>query len=198
YRSVEDGKPWIVNWFTFGGYHIEQLLHTLNFQSSGVFSLSGGELLHSAMEQALHALLSSRSSKGLDCSVMVYSFLMDIYRHAHLSSDESLERKHERLEPVLSLISRDYAKPLTIDDLAAAIGLSPQHFCVVFKQAMNTRPIEYLNLFRIRKSKELMLANDGLKIQEVAKIVGYGNVAYFTTLFKRLEGVSPSEFRRGV
>lgn len=197
YRSVDPELPWVVHWFTFGGYHIDQLLHTLGFSASGVYGVGNAEILDARVEQGLVALRSKRSSRGLDCSALVYSTLLDIYRHAYLASDESLEHRHQRLAPVFELVARDYDKPLSIEALSGAVGLSPQHFCVVFKQATNCRPVEYLNLYRIRKAKELLLKESEQRIQDIAKSVGYPNVAYFTTLFRKLEGVSPSDFRRG-
>jgi AraC family transcriptional regulator of arabinose operon len=199
YRSSEDSTvPWKVHWFTFGGYHLEQLLHTLQVHESGVYFISNGEILDSRVEQALLTLQAHRSSKGLDCSVLVYSVLMEIYRHAHALSDQSMHHRHERLQPVFDLIAQQYQRPLSIDDLAATLDLTPQHFCAVFKRTMNCRPIEYLNLFRISKSKELLLTHKEMRISEIAPRVGYDNVPYFTTLFRKLEGVSPSEFRRGI
>ncbi len=199
YRCSPDSDlPWKVHWFTFGGYHLEQLLHTLKVHESGIYTISNGEILDSRVEQALLTLQAHRSSKGLDCSVLVYSVLMEIYRHAHSQEDQSIHHKHERLEPVFDLIASSYQKPLSIDDLAETVDLTPQHFCSVFKKTMNCRPIEYLNLFRISKSKELLLTHRDMKIAEIAPKVGYVNIPYFTTLFRKLEGVTPSEFRRGV
>jgi AraC family transcriptional regulator of arabinose operon len=199
YRSMPDSAvPWRVHWFTFGGYHLEQLLHTLKIHRSGVYYISNGEILDSRVEQALLTLKAHRSSKGLDCSVQVYAVLMEIYRHVHSIADQSIHHQHERLQPVFDLIAESYHKALSIDDLADTVDLTPQHFCSVFKRTMNCRPIEYLNLFRISKSKELLLTHRELKISEIAPKVGYVNVPYFTTLFRKLEGVTPSEFRRGV
>ncbi|GAA0123605.1 hypothetical protein UT300018_29230 [Clostridium faecium] len=62
---------------------------------------------------------------------------------------------------------------------------------------MNVSPIEYIQNLRVKKAKELLL-NTNLTILQVSQIVGYEHNSSFTRVFKYLEKISPTEFRRKI
>ena len=66
-----------------------------------------------------------------------------------------------------------------------------------FKNKMNVSPIEYIQNLRVKKAKELLL-NTNLTILQVSQIVGYEHNSSFTRVFKYLEKISPTEFRRKI
>ena len=58
------------------------------------------------------------------------------------------------------------------------------------------RPFEYINRVRISKSKDFIINNSKMEINEIAKKVGYDNASYFCAVFKKMEGVSPGKFKK--
>lgn len=82
-----------------------------------------------------------------------------------------------------------------LDELAALVNLSRFHFCTSFRQATGQTPHLWLTSLRIARAKEL-LANPLLPITEIALCVGYQTPSSFAANFRRIVGVSPSEFRR--
>lgn len=83
---------------------------------------------------------------------------------------------------------------LTLDQVAGEMGISPNYFSSLFKQSTNSSFINYLTKVRIGHAKE-MLKTGNYKTYEVAMQCGYENPTYFSTIFKRQTGVSPSEYR---
>jgi AraC-like DNA-binding protein len=75
------------------------------------------------------------------------------------------------------------------------MGYSTQYFCQIFKTAMKMRPIEYLNVFRVNKSKTLLINHPELSLNEIAKMTGYDSESYFSTVFRNQEKMSPRSFR---
>jgi AraC-like DNA-binding protein len=101
-----------------------------------------------------------------------------------------------KLHPVTQYIEENCHRPVTIAELADCIGVSSQYLCHLFKVTLNMRPMEYVNRERIHKSKEWMFREPTLKIQEIAARVGFDNPSYFSSVFRKLEGVSPERFKK--
>lgn len=102
----------------------------------------------------------------------------------------------DRLRPALERMRLYHHLPLTLAELAELAELSPSHFVRAFRAALGTSPIQWLRNARIEQAKRrLVESSDTLK--EVAAQVGYGDQFYFSRDFKRMTGMSPSEFRAG-
>ena len=78
--------------------------------------------------------------------------------------------------------------------IAQYLGISEGHLSHTFKKETDYSILNYLTRYRIHKSMEL-LKDCRVKIYEVAEQVGYRDIAYFSATFKKLVGVSPSEYQ---
>ena len=95
----------------------------------------------------------------------------------------------------MDYISRNYSNPdICVGTIAQYLGISEGHLSHTFKKETDYSILNYLTRYRIHKSMELL--NDcRVKIYEVAEQVGYRDIAYFSATFKKLVGVSPSEYQ---
>jgi AraC family transcriptional regulator len=82
-----------------------------------------------------------------------------------------------------------------LDELAGLVNLSRFHFCTAFRKAAGTTPHAWLTRQRIDRAREL-LASPELPVTEVALSVGYQTPSSFTAAFRKMTGLTPSEFRR--
>jgi AraC-like DNA-binding protein len=98
------------------------------------------------------------------------------------------------LQPVRELIDRHYAKPLTVERLAARSGLSTFHFIRAFRAAFGDTPHQYLRNRRIERAKEL-LETTPLAVTEICDRIGFHSLGSFCALFRRLTGETPAEYR---
>ena len=87
-----------------------------------------------------------------------------------------------------------FREELCIDDLAEAAAMSSRNFLRRFKAATGRLPGDYLRTVRIESAKA-MLERDRTSVQKVACAVGYDDVSFFRTLFKRTTGMTPAEYR---
>ncbi len=95
---------------------------------------------------------------------------------------------------VLDYVEQHYDHDLGIDEVAELVGLSCSHFCVLFKQVMGCTFLEYLTKYRIDKACSI-LRNSEIKVFQIAPLVGYQDPRYFTQVFKKVVGKTPSEYR---
>jgi len=97
-----------------------------------------------------------------------------------------------------SYIDANYADPdISLSMVAAQVLLSPTYFSVVFGREVGETFIEYLTNVRIRRAMEL-LSTTSLTSSEIAYQIGYHNPRYFYSVFRKVAGLPPNEFRRQV
>lgn len=94
----------------------------------------------------------------------------------------------------LRYINARYTEPITLDEVAGAVFLSPTYFSKIFNEEMKCRFTTYLNRLRIEKSKMLLKSGD-TSLVDIAGLVGYEDQSYFTKVFKSIAGVSPGRYR---
>ena len=101
---------------------------------------------------------------------------------------------HSQKYVIKDYIDRNYKKDISAKDVAGILGYSDVYFSKVFKQLFDDNFINYLTKIRIDRAK-VLLKDVSFNIKEVGKSVGYADSNYFTKVFKRSVGMSPSEYR---
>ncbi|MGV2787196.1 helix-turn-helix domain-containing protein, partial [Clostridium perfringens] len=81
--------------------------------------------------------------------------------------------------------------------LSDQVYLSPNYLRSIFKEKTGMTIHDYLTRIRLNKAKEL-LADDSLKVQDIAQRVGYESTSYFISLFLKSQGVTPNEYRKNI
>ena len=113
----------------------------------------------------------------------------------HAQSRETAEEARRRIiSQVVAYLHNFYHHPLSLEEIAQVAGLSPNYFCEVFKQHVGQTVISYLNDLRIDAARQMLRTTDK-PIAQIARAVGFRSVYYFSRLFKRLCGISPSAYR---
>ena len=88
----------------------------------------------------------------------------------------------------------EYPEAAAMQDAAAALRYSDAYFCKLFKQCFKVNFSAYLNEYRVNKARQLIL-DPRLSLKDIGAAVGYSDANYFTRVFKRLTGQTPSEYR---
>lgn len=93
------------------------------------------------------------------------------------------------------LSEENYMHRLTLSSISANVNLSSSYLCRVFKSEVETSIISYLNNLRIRKAAT-MIKDNQLSLKEISTMVGIDDQLYFSRLFKKCMGISPSEYEK--
>lgn len=92
-------------------------------------------------------------------------------------------------------ISQNYADPITRHSIAKLIGVTPNYVSTLFKKATGIPLVGYITQFRIDKAKEL-LSDKSYKHTEIAEMVGFSSSFYFSKTFKKVTGITPTEYQK--
>lgn len=112
----------------------------------------------------------------------------------HYAKDIARDDMEVFLKRMLDLIHRHYNENLKLDTLADVFSYSSAYLGKLFKNSTGYSFNSYLDKVRMEKAKELLI--QGYKIHQAANEVGFSDVDYFREKFKKLEGISPSDYRR--
>lgn len=97
---------------------------------------------------------------------------------------------------IIEFIGKNYMKEISLERISKNMYLSPIYISKIFKEETGDSPINYLIRTRLSKAKEL-LEQKGLPVKDAAKIVGYDDAYYFSKLYKKYYGCSPSSHKVG-
>ena len=113
-----------------------------------------------------------------------------------------LENEQELLAPstirkIMDEIKEHYTENITLTGLAEKYAISVSYLSELLKEHLQLSFSEYISSKRIQKAKEL-LADESLSIEQIAEQTGYNDYFYFTKVFKKNTGISPSKYRKNL
>jgi len=120
-------------------------------------------------------------------------------RHVRQHSSEPPEfpsPMHERISVVVSYMNNHYMEELSLHLLAEKFYVSPYYLSRFFKEATGFTFVEYVNSVRIKEAKKLLMLSP-MKVNLIAKKVGFGSVTHFGRVFKQVTGHTPLFYRKG-
>ena len=120
-----------------------------------------------------------------------------IKRAIYLRDRESTRQQHVLLKQAIDFINENYTDPsISLDKVAKNVNISPNYLSAVFSQEVGQTLTEYITSRRINEAKN-MLRNTDMRLSEIGFAVGYKDPHYFSFVFKKVSGCTPSEYRRG-
>ena len=119
---------------------------------------------------------------------------VDFLTNAIKESQKVEETEKDYVSRAKSYVIDHYNSELSIKEIADFVHLNPEYLTRLFKKEIGTTLKDYIIECRISKAKDL-LAHSSLSISMIASDVGYHNFSYFAYLFKKLEQVTPREYR---
>lgn len=136
------------------------------------------------------ALYHSDSAKGY-----LRSLVIELLR---LDQEREQTRRNIKLgryvDTAIAYIDQHYVEDIKIADIAGICGLSESHFRRIFEESMNMKPVDYLNLARIKNACEL-IHNEDYSMNDVGIRVGYLTPSSFNRNFKRITGMTPHQWK---
>jgi len=105
------------------------------------------------------------------------------------------QHQDDKIRQAEDYLHEHFSTHVAMDELAQRVGMSPRNFTRRFRQATGEAPLTYLHKLRINCARRL-LETDFRSVQEICYQVGYEDVPFFRTIFKRYTGLSPREYKQ--
>ena len=153
-----------------------------------VVTKSAGKSLTALCEAMLTSTLSRAGA--LRSSALLFEFFDVLFRHF-------VPRTATRITPAVEYIDTHYTETTDLTALAKLCALSESQFFAAFRQQTGMPPIRYRNHLRVEQAK-LLLAGEECTNREIAELLGFESLYYFSRVFKNHTGMSPSEYAKSL
>ena len=127
----------------------------------------------------------------------LFTNALEQLEHLTNTNDSFINACSSKIKKALEYIHYNYSRDLSLEEIASEVDLNTSYLSRLFKEETGTSLMNYINRYRIEKAIYL-LRSSGLKAYEVAELVGYNNVEYFNSQFKKIIGRTPTEYRNSV
>ena len=101
-------------------------------------------------------------------------------------------------EALADFIKEHYTEEISISSLAGKFYVNPTYMTRVFKKIMNKTPTRFILDLRINMAKKIIKTQPELELKEIAYMTGYTDQGYFSRIFKKTTGLSPSEYKENI
>ena len=171
-----------------------EVLQQILLTAKNVLDIEG----HSTEEIHTFSLLYNSLSRQQDRSMLsklekeTISILEEIQS---LCTVQDTENQSLKIKEIINYINQNYLRELYLDLMAEELEMSPKYLSALFKKETGKNITDYVTELKISKAKEMIVENN-LKIGEIASAVGIDSRATFVRLFKKFEGITPSEYKK--
>ncbi|GGA01259.1 hypothetical protein GCM10008018_54510 [Paenibacillus marchantiophytorum] len=176
--------------------HLQLLARTAPFEIQYGYAVSHAAPLLVFLSRMKREWDQTEAMAKLQVKSLFYQFICELMGQLqHLRLEQA--SPEDIVLQAVRYMDEHYSEPITADTLAALLNCSSRTMQRMFNKRLALGPIDYLMQIRIDKAKELLCrTNAGLK--NIAEAVGYVDSYYFSRLFKRYTGVSPSTYRESM
>lgn len=157
-----------------------------------VFQWKDRKSMHAFLEEMLHAFHYAALDRNVIGNLILSRFEFELERSRSLARTQAAPRQ---LGLATDFINRNYSRPLSLEDVAKAAGVSVSHLHMLFRTQLGESPHQYLIQKRLRIAGHALAAGTE-SIKAVAAEVGYPNVESFCRAFRKFFGRSASEYRQ--
>lgn len=194
YAAMEE--PWEYAWVGFFGTDAESMIRSTDFTRQQPL-IRKGVLPQKIIQKQLDTIFQLKGNTYESAVAMTGALytLMATFMHYAIQKETVKDNHMMYVEKACSYINTNYSYPITIEDIAAYVGISRSHLFRSFQMYQQTSPKDFLTDFRIKKARHL-LRETGLSIATIAYSVGFENNLYFSKAFKSRMHMSPSEYRK--
>lgn len=181
YESAEAGSR--TGWISFAGEGVEPLLE---YFRAAPFSVQSDEPLREMRRACLRA--AERKAPLEQLSSLTYQLLITYFNALNRAESSS------ELDAAKAYMERHYTTDLSVEDVAAAVGISASLLYRLFRREGMT-PVGYLRSLRLGNAKRLLLEHPELPVARIAAACGFADAAYFCKVFRDAERITPRQYR---
>ena len=187
-----------VYWVHFTGNNVTNLLRSYGLTNDKrVFHCGSGSEYQYLFRAMIKELQMCQDSYSEMLEMYLRQIFIKLQRYFNNSIRIDNSRAAETIDMAIAYFNEHYSESISIEEYAKKIHVSTSWFIRNFKLYVGSTPMHFILQKRICNAEALLL-NTEYNINEIAQIVGYDNALYFSRIFKKIKGISPSEYRKNI
>ena len=191
YYEADRDDPWSYMWMHLGGPKFLEIYKEAGLsESNPIFKPKGGIDLFSPIFSAIE----NNSHNEYLCYAKLYELCDYLVNYSTSRTEVETDVQLDYVKKIIKYIRLKYCEQIQVSDIANACGLNRSYLTRLFKEATGSSVQNYLMTYRMKAAIKLMY-NPDLSIQYISFAVGYGDVFTFSKAFKKMMGMSPSDYR---
>jgi AraC-like DNA-binding protein len=185
-----------LNYISFSG---KNKLLTSQFDIPDIMNISQFSSLEEMFRNLYQYYVSNGRTGQFYLRTFIMQILMSIFNEWNKvkvlrNPSRSILTNYSKIIMVQEYIYANLKKRISLGELAEISGLSPNFLCNIFKRIVGVNIVEYVNECKINSAKKALVSTN-MCVKEISLDLGFENESYFYTLFRKIEGMSPSEYR---
>lgn len=185
-----------VYWVHFTGNNVTNILRHYRIRNDMRILKTGTSLEYSRIfRQMIQELQRCQTHYPELLTLLLLELLIQIERQIVREHRPKNAYLNTEMEMAMQFFNDHYSSEINIEEYAVSRGMSVSWFIRSFKQYAHTTPMQYL-VERRMTNAQVLLETTNYNITEIAALVGYDNPLYFSRIFKKQKGMSPSEYRK--
>ncbi|MCI9537891.1 MAG: AraC family transcriptional regulator [Eubacterium sp.] len=185
-----------VYWIHFTGSDVKNILRKYGFSDDQRVFPVGISLEYERIFKKIILELQRCQDDYEEMLTMLLRYLLIIF-HRELTKEHVLKNEYldHEMDIATSYFDENYNRDINIEEYAASKGMSVSWFIRNFKRYTGATPMQFITSIRITNA-QMLLETTNYAVNEISRIVGYDNPLYFSRLFRKYKGCSPSKYRK--
>lgn len=196
-RRPNDQWKW-PSWINFAPLDLQKLTQLLSHNEQVVWQ--GNKHIEKCFEKIAEYIQHTDNPESVQTRLQLYinELFLEIFemlQKQNIELNATLSSTQRSVEMFLAGLSEHSDYPWTLESMAEHCNLGRSRFAYYCKRITNMSVSEYLNQCRIQKAKEMLTHKQDMNVLDIAMVCGFDSSQYFATVFKKKNGISPSQYR---
>lgn len=194
--GAHENDAWTIYWFHFKGEISGHIVDLIQVKTRKVQpNLGYNENRIKLFEEIYANLEMGYSMDNLRYINMTFYHFLSSLLYEDKFNYADRKKENDLVTSSIELMQKKTDAILTLAELAASVNLSVSHYSALFRSKTGYSPIEYFNHLKVQKACQYLLFSD-MSIKEMAALLGVDDQYYFSRMFSRLMGTSPTQYRK--
>lgn len=194
-HTTDPDNLWKLQWCHFYGPSLSSIYDKYCERGGRpVFTPSSVEPYIVVLNELMQTAKSSDYIRDMRINSLLSNLLLEVMKESWHPEDKKKAPKRTNVRDVRAYLDKNYSSEITLDQLSSLFFINKFYLTKTFKSQFGLSISMYIQNLRITKAKQL-LRFSGKTVEEIGVEIGIDNPAYFSRVFKNIEGVSPSKYR---
>lgn len=193
YHATSD--EWVLNYVGFEGSICESLFRTLGMTASSAYSIPTPLTFLNDLSELYELTEHPAPNRKAQYAEKLFHMLLGLAPQITYIHGGAIEADNIFVARAVRYMEDHFSEDISIRDISEAVGLTPEYLCSIFKQEMGQTLISSLTIVRISHARNMLAQYPEKHAAEIGAMCGFQSPSYFGTVFKKVCGITPNQYR---